>query len=141
MDTGRLVPVKMEKKEAETNDVHDGDAGDNLFGSNEEEIMRECQMVFNQIEQEVQKQQQLQKNLTEEQQSNTSQQQKRCISEVDEVADATLNPKKRIAYENAEAHKSLQKPMPMARPNHQRNVVQVNRHSYDSYEKFNQQSC
>ena len=96
-----------------------------LFATTEEDIMKECEMIYDQLEQEFASLHQGSGVDSEKikEAEETKNNLKRKLSDEDELQSATS--KKRVAYENAEKHKNLTPVVPH-KPDHRKNAMQVN---------------
>uniref|UniRef100_A0A1I8PY30 Exonuclease domain-containing protein n=1 Tax=Stomoxys calcitrans TaxID=35570 RepID=A0A1I8PY30_STOCA len=112
-------------KSKKTSDLHKVDIDTaNLFATTEEDIMKECEMIYDQLEQEFASLHQ-ENGTTAADKSKEHQRdadKKRKALEEEEQSEAPQ--KKRVAYENAEKHKS-QAPVVAAKPDHRRNAMQA----------------
>lgn len=96
----------------------------NLFATTEEDIMKECEMIYDQLEQEFAS---LHQNNGSAEDEKSKEETKRATNkrkpvEEDELADSPN--KKRVAYENADKAK-YNVPAVVKRPDHRRNAMQV----------------
>lgn len=99
-----------------------------LFATTEEDIMKECEMIYDQLEQEFASLHQgteveSEKVKKEAEAEETKNKLKRKLLDEEELQNATS--KKRVAYENAQKHKSLT-PAVVHKPDHRKNAMQVN---------------
>ncbi|TMW47644.1 hypothetical protein DOY81_007280 [Sarcophaga bullata] len=110
--------IKTEKNDFAIEDTSE------LFATTEEDIMKECEMIYDQLEQEFASLHQgpgvdSEKIKEAEETKNNL---KRKLLEEDELQSATS--KKRVAYENAEKHKNLTPVVPH-KPDHRKNAMQA----------------
>ena len=94
---------------------------ENIFATTEEDIMKECEMIYDQLEQEYATLHQEKS----ESQSKDANKLKRKPSIDAEDLDSKAAQKKRVAYENADKLKSYI-PVVIRKPNHVKNAMQVN---------------
>lgn len=96
----------------------------NLFATTEEDIMKECEMIYDQLEQEFASLHQNNGSAEDEKSKEETKRatNKRKAVEEDELADSPN--KKRVAYENADKAK-YNVPAVVKRPDHRRNAMQV----------------
>ncbi|XP_005190423.2 RNA exonuclease 1 homolog [Musca domestica] len=114
-----------EKKSTDLKKMDDGDTAE-LFATTEEDIMKECEMIYDQLEQEFASLHNGNGSADEEKAKEEAKQaeakKRKAID--DELEQSELPHKKRVAYENAEKHKS-HTPAVALKPDHRKNAMQA----------------
>lgn len=103
----------------------------NLFATSEEDIMKECEMIYDQLEQEFASLHQQSNGSEEEQKAKDDKKKaaaKRKAQEDEELAEASS--KKRVAYENADKHKSQHMLPTVLKADHRNNAMKVRNQNY-----------
>lgn len=117
--TSSATIIKTEKSDVDSVDTSD------LFATTEEDIMKECEMIYDQLEQEFATMHQ--GNADNEKAKEAADQAKAALKRKALEEEDLLNAanKKRKAYENADKHKCHNAPAVVHKPDHRRNAMQV----------------